>query len=367
MTATLGHDELQSVLGVWLMPADGQPPLRFVQEAIAWKKLWLLANQQQLAAGQVGEDAVSILVYAEHPLLEPGVKIADSAVRRRETLFRRALDRSSSTGVIVCNENLATMLRVRTGWSNISEAFGFVADTLREDQCFVVAVFGQSRILVHLPGQNIVEWCNSPNSLTVNAQSPAITATSIAASLRAFAQENLLYPTCPVARHVWAGGKPFTLSLQPESHIQSYMLVHLKAAFLCSVAFVDQEAQAPGGRADLRIAREAAHGSAHRTVTTMIELKVLSTSKSQRANAEWAIEGVEQANSYRRYDTDSVFAWLVDARKTKQKLPRDVAAAARKWHVDVEISPMLEHRPLARPRAKNKRQASTTGRRRSLK
>ncbi|MBN8739169.1 MAG: hypothetical protein BGP24_09640 [Lysobacterales bacterium 69-70] len=355
MAGSLEPAELQRVLGVWLMQADGDPALRFVQEAIAWQKQWFVAHQARVAAGQASDEAVAILVYAEHPLLDPGVTIRPAAARRKDTLYRHALDWALSTGVIVCNENLATMRRIRTGWASISDAFHFAATTLRVDQCFVIAVLGQSRMLVHLPGEDVAAWCSNPVSVTVNAGSPAITAPAIADLIHAFADENLRYPTCPVAPHIWLKGKPFDLMPQPEHLIQSYLLVHLKAAYRCSVTFVDEEARTPGGRADLRIARASPPGSAHPTATTMIELKVLSTAKSYPANVDWALKGVEQANSYRRPDTDAVFAWLFDARKVKRKLPPAVATAARTWNVTVENSPMLDQRPTVRSRTTTSR------------
>lgn len=349
----LSDTELGGLLGISLPGASGGPELRFVQNVLSWYEKWLHHNRKALKNGNISASATAVLVYAELPRLSSGLPRADNGPGER--IFRDAFD-PLCDGVIACNENLEDMLRFGPRLPSANSAFQFVQQQLTSHHTFVLIPLSQSRMLIHLHGHEIAAWTAQPNEITVNASTkPTITPDSIAKTMHEFGDQNLKYPTCAVANRVWKGGKPFQLDRQPEALIQAVLVVHLQALYHGSITFVDDEVRTAGGRSDIRIARAAPRGGPHRTVTTMIELKVLSAYKSQQKNLEWAIKGIEQADSYRRPDTDAVFAWLYDARRTKSALGAPLKRQARIKNVRLEETKMLHERPKLAQGAKKRR------------
>jgi hypothetical protein len=92
---------------------------------------------------------------------------------------------------------------------------------------------------------------------------------------------------------------------------------------------VDEEVRGKGGRSDIRLTWRSPIGSAHDYTTTFLELKVLAEGAGPKYHRGWTISGIEQAEKYRRENSEAVYACIFDARKDKtdQMLDLDQVAA----------------------------------------
>lgn len=123
------------------------------------------------------------------------------------------------------------------------------------------------------------------------------------------------------------------------------LLVTLRASYRKLAVWVDEEPPTRDGRCDLRVAWPVFDG-AHPTASTMFELKVLYDAQGPGYHRGWVLSGIEQAEGYRRPDSEAVYACIFDGRSiaTEQFLDLDVVAndknvRLRRYRMDPPVPP----------------------------
>lgn len=303
---------------------SGTPEIRFLQASLDYFGQWLSAHAQRLKAAVVPHAQAMVMLYAQAPLISLGLH--PDLVEHEHHVNRHLC--AQENGLVVCNENLNTMVEVVPAFDNSQQAMNFCTQHLHADQVFVILLLTQRKALVHHAGADLTEWIDNPQIVELPENSPLeITPAMIEKRMQVFYDTGLRTHRGIAARHMWLLDSEFAkLDTQPELRVQSFLLVHLRASYHDRArVLVDEEIRNSGGRVDIRVARH--HPASGDEVETMIELKVLPPTDSDSKNEKWAIKGITQANDYRTDFTDVCFACVYDARQIKSDMPKVQAAA----------------------------------------
>ena len=318
---------------------SGPPEIRFLQVCIDYYNEWLDAHA---VTGPVPVPATPagqaiLLIYAEAPLIAEGVPAA--AIMTNNRVYRSTC--GMSAGAAVCNENLHEMRSIVPSFADSNAAMDYIAKHLTDQHVFVLILVGQHRVFIHDPGVDLAEWINKPRIVKIDRAPPAvITSTLVTEHLQTFHIESTEQPGGVAARLMWkVDEKSVELHEQAELRVQSSLLPYLRGAFRHAGAFVDEETKLPGGRVDIRIARMD-KSTPPKSVTTMLELKVLYPAKSDASNLGWAMQGIDQAVKYRSFDTDFSFACVFDARRSKADTMPSLGPYADTNNVLLRMYPM---------------------------
>lgn len=360
---TLSDDELQSLRGLKATPS-GEPALRFVQRCQDWFEAWIDANKHPLETNAVPAGQVVMFIFAEAPDIErPRFNGVETQWKR---FFSGSCDQNVQ-GVILSNENFRKTYRIAPSLSSLDDAFQLVVDHLTASDTFAVAQLSQRRLLFHLPGGDIENWCVSPTVSVLRLSNQPISAARIEADVEEFHKENLLYAKNPIAQMVWVGKKhPYKLHPDPEQRIQSYLHLYLHASYKHLAGIVDEESVGKGGRCDIRVLwRSLPDAPFQPHTTTMLELKVLIEGDGPKHHRNWVLSGITQAHDYRRSDSEAVYACVFDARKnqTDQMLDLDQVAKDK----DVQLRRYLMQAPLSGKGAASTATASAKAKRGTTK
>ncbi|MDR6841552.1 hypothetical protein [Pseudoxanthomonas sacheonensis] len=336
----LTSDELQSLQGQRAAPS-GEPPLRFVQQCQDWFKAWLVANKYPLDNGQVLSDQVLMFIFAEAPDIE---RPKFSAIETQWTRFFQGAHDQKAQGVILSNENFRTIHSICPTLSSLGDAFKLVVDHLTATDTFAIAQLSQRRLLFHLPGGNLEDWCSNPTVSMMQLSTQPLSADRIEADIEQFHKDSLLYATNPISQMVWRGKQhPYKLNPIPEQRIQSYLHLFLNASYKHLAGIVDEESRGKGGRCDIKVTWPKL-GSPNEYTTTMLELKVLIEGKGSTYHRNWALSGITQAHRYRRADSEAVFACVFDARNDQADQMLDLNDVAKEK--DVRLRRYLMEAPI---------------------
>jgi hypothetical protein len=359
---TITDNELQSLQELEAAPS-GEPVVRFIQQCQDWFEGWLEANKHPLENGEISSDQVLMFVFAEAPDIER--ETFAPLVMQWTRFFPRAYDQSAQ-GVVLSNENFRTMYRIRGSIASLNDAFELISDHLQAFHTFALAQLSQRRLLFHLPGGSIENWCADPTGNQIRASTEALSASRIENDVQQFHNESLLYATNPIAQQIWKGKQyPYELQTNPEQRIQSYLHLYLHASYKHLSGIVDEEVRGKGGRCDIRVTWPSPPGSAFKHITTMLELKVLVEGKGATYHRTWALSGIEQAHKYRRENSEAVYACIFDARKDKanQMLDLDEIAIEN----DVRLKRYLMEAPIDEKAATPTSKAAKKGAKRATK
>lgn len=297
----------------------GTPHDRFFSACIDYYREYSSLNSSGGITDAIPDSHVILFLYAEAPRVTVGLPestLASLDPARR--IHRAALDVKS--GLVVCNENMGTMIHLKQTFLGVSDAFTFIEENLLKDHVFAIVSMAQKRIIFHHEGMEIDKWISAPKYTKVGLdRNEHITPELISTEIGIFHDEATRTHRCATSQWIWdTSGSKVKLKESPEAQIQSSLVVHLRARFRPFNAHVNEEAHNPGGRTDIRISRFSSGAQRHE-VTTMIELKVLFPNKSDKWNLEWAKNGITQAASYRLLNTDACFACVFDARIDKSQ------------------------------------------------
>ena len=288
----------------------GTPPVRFTQHCIDYFHEWASANSIRLQTGAIKAHQALVMVYAETPRTETGLPASMTESSHR--VYRDVL--TLEDGVAICNENLATILRLDLAIDDANAAMEFINQHLEADQTFAVLLMDKSLVLVHQAGLAIDEWLEAPEKVRVSLANDEVTPDAIEQQLHIFHGEHTQKAQALTARLMWnTKGGAITLNPAPERQVQTSLLTYLRGWFRHAGAQVDEEIYNPGGRVDIRVHR-LDRMQQSKSITTMLELKVLNPAYSQKVNYEWAKSSLKQADGYRQYHTDACFACIYDAR-----------------------------------------------------
>lgn len=309
----LSEGELQSIQGLKAAPS-GDPPLRFIQRCQAWFEAWIDANKHPLDSNGVPASQVLMFIFAEAPDIErPRFHEVEVASKQ---FFPGSYDQGTQ-GVLLGNENFRKTYRILPSLGSLDDAFKFAIDHLKASDTFAVAQLSQRRLLFHLPGGGVEDWCSSPTTSILRLSTQPLSAGKIEADVAEFHEQNLRLAKSPIAQMVWMGkNHPYKLHPEPEKRIQSYLYLHLHASYKHLAGIVDEESVGKGGRCDIRVMWKSLPDSPFQPhTTTMLELKVLIEGDGPTHHWNWALSGITQAHDYRRSDSEAVYACVFDARK----------------------------------------------------
>lgn len=338
--------ELQALQLIEAAPS-GEPAFRFIQRCQNWFESWLEANKHPLKENAIPATQIVFFVFSETPDLERSGRF--SALGAESGRFFAGAHAQETQGVILCNENFINALKLRPSLSSMDEAFQIASSHLQDGDAFVIAQLSQQRMLYHLPGGSIEEWCADPVSYVTRRSESPISADRIDADVREFHDSGLRFAKNQISKMVWVGKhEPYRLLSSPEQRIQSYLFLYLNASYKHLKGVVDEEVVGKGGRADIRVVWNSPPGAQHQPFTsTMLELKVLVEGKGRTYHSKWVASGIEQADCYRRPDAEAVFTCVFDARRdqTDQLTELDQLATSK----NVRLRRYLMEAPLARP------------------
>ncbi|WP_053160396.1 hypothetical protein [Pseudomonas protegens] len=340
--------ELGQLDGVYAAKS-GTAEDQFFQECTSVLRVWLQTRELRKEPPAPDNQAI-LFIFAETPLVEFGFE--QTAVGPPKKI-RKKLG-TLGEGIVVCNQNFKVMLKVRDSVT-IEDAYEFAETWLSSSVSFAIAKVGQYKIQIHRALQDLDDWLDDPEEITVNIDDIDLTPEVIADDLERFHDAYLSTHLARAARHMWTlpeGECQHRLGPQPEEHVQSFLLSHLDGLYGRASVFVHEEVKNKGGRTDISIARPSPGKSGK--VNTVLELKVLAPTNSFTVNNTWGLKGVEQADGYRNPDTDAAFACLFDARREKLDMP-DLAPFAMSKNVLVKIYSMgIPADKVLKPEAKAK-------------
>ncbi len=294
---------------------SGSAEEQFIQESFEFYRYWLSSRP----SNDLGPDTQALLlIFAETPEIDWGFEYQPEV--HPVKVYRAA--GTLNQGIVICNQNFKTIIKI-CGTLTVDDAYPFIEEHLSASHTFVLGKFGQKKMQLHRPGQDIEDWLHKPEEITIKNDDVSLTPEMLDEDLSKFHHEYLSTSMAIAARNMWEvkkGDKQFSLRTQPERHVQSFLLTYLKGSYRKSGIFINEEVNNQGGRTDIVVERETLPGSKQK-VNTVIELKVLSSTKSLEANTNWAISGIDQAKGYANAETDACFACLYDARHNKQAMP----------------------------------------------
>ena len=311
---TISEAELETLQSLEAAPS-GEPALRFIQRCQEWFEKWLDANKHPLDANAIPATQILLFVFSETPDLEgPGRFSALGAEHRRFFAGAHAQD---TQGVILSNENFVKAYKVRASLDSMNDAFDLVSSHLQDDDAFVIAQLSQRRMLYHLPGGSIDEWCADPVIYVSRLSEDPLSADKIETDVQEFHENSLKFAKNQIAKMVWVGkSHPYKLLPSPEQRIQSYLFLYLNASYKHLKGTVDEEIVGKGGRADIRVVWNSLPGAPSQPLTsTMLELKVLVEGRGHAYHRDWVTSGIKQADDYRRKDSEAVYTCVFDARQ----------------------------------------------------
>lgn len=306
----LSSQEIDSV-GAPTVTPSGTEAQRFVQACSAWYREWLDANASILASNGIKNNQVLVLIH----VVSPAVECADFANvgADKAPVFRAAFD-PDLEGVVLATENTRKMIRIRNGFSSISDAMATCMG-LPAETTFVVIPLAQRKMMLHLAGDDLESWCEHPPEFKMQSVPDALSVERIDKDIYEFHDQTLKIAASRISRRIWLGpSQPYKLVNNPEEAIQSYLFTALDNRYFYLKAIVDEETVGRGGRCDIRVQWPNPAGP-HNYTSVMIELKVLIEGRGNAAHRRWIWKGIKQANRYRRVDTAGVFACIFDGRK----------------------------------------------------
>jgi hypothetical protein len=339
---TLSSDELQSLQGMTATPS-GDPTLRFVQQCQDWFEAWIDANKRAVETNAIPPSQVLMFIFAEAPDIE---RAKFSNVETQWKRFFPGSHDQNAQGVILGNENLRKSYIISPTLSSLHDAFQLAVDHLNASDTFAVAQLSQQRLLFHLPGGEIEDWCASPTASVLRLSTEPLSAARIEADVEEFHKESLQYAKNPIAQMIWVGKKePYKLHPDPEQRIQSYLHLYLHASYKHLAGIVDEESVGKGGRCDIRVMWRSLPGAPFQPhTTTMLELKVLIEGDGPKHHRNWMLSGITQAHDYRRSDSEAVYACVFDARKDQSDQMLDLDQIAKEK--DVRLRRYLMEAPI---------------------
>jgi len=323
----ISEAELQTLQSVEAAPS-GEPALRFIQRCQEWFEKWLEANKHPLDANAIPATQILLFVFSETPDLERSARF--SALGTEYKRFFAGAHAQDTQGVILSNENFFKAYRLSASLVSMEDAFALVSSHLDDDDAFVIAQLSQRRMLYHLPGGSVDNWCDDPVSYESRLSEDPLSADRIEADVLEFHENSLKFAKNQIAKMVWVGkDQPYKLLPSPEQRIQSYLFIYLNASYKHLKGTVDEEVVGKGGRADIRVVWNSLPGAPYQPLTsTMLELKVLAEGRGLTYHRDWVTSGIKQADDYRRKDSEAVYTCVFDARKdqTNQMPDLDVLA-----------------------------------------
>ncbi|WP_448121894.1 hypothetical protein [Xanthomonas arboricola] len=345
---TISEAELQSLQSLEAAPS-GDPALRFIQRCQEWFEKWLEANKHPLDTNAVPATQIVLFVFSETPDLERSCRF--SALGEESKRFFAGAHSQDTQGVILSNENFVKAYKIRASLDSMDDAFDLVSGHLQDDDAFVIAQLSQRRMLYHLPGGSVDEWCADPVIYVSRLSEEPISADRIEADVLEFHEASLKLAKNQIAKMVWVGkSNPYKLLPSPEQRIQSYLFLYLNASYKHLKGTVDEEVVGKGGRADIRVVWNSLPGAPYQPWTsTMLELKVLVEGRGTTFHRDWVTSGIKQADDYRRKDSEAVYTCVFDARKdqTDQMSDLDVLADSK----NVRLRRYLMEAPVDLPAA----------------
>lgn len=314
MDTTISEVELETLQSLEAAPS-GEPALRFIQRCQEWFEKWLEANRHPLEANAIPATQILFFVFSETPDLERSSRF--SALGTENKRFFAGTHAQNTQGVILSNENFVKAYKVRASLDSMDDAFELVSSHLQDDDAFVIAQLSQQRMLYHLPGGSIDEWCADPVIYVSRLSEDPICAERIEADIQEFHDSSLKFAKNQISKMVWVGkSRPYKLLPSPEQRIQSYLFLYLNASYKHLKGTVDEEIVGKGGRADIRVVWNSLPGAPYQPFTsTMLELKVLVEGKGLTYHRNWITSGITQADHYRRKDSEAVYTCVFDARR----------------------------------------------------
>ncbi len=227
---------------------------QFVQECIELCRYWL---DKQAGRDLPSETQALLLIYDE----APRVSIEASAFNRSVRVRKKS--GTLNQGIVFCNQNFSIMMKVEDMLS-VDLAYAFVEEKLSASTTFVIGKLGQKTLQIHRSGQELEDWLNEPDELVIKTEAVTVTPDSIEEELSIFHHNYLSTEYATASRNMWRLSpqtKKYVLTEQPEQHIQSFLLIHLKANYSKTGVFVNEEIKNQGGRVDICIERESFPGS----------------------------------------------------------------------------------------------------------
>ncbi|MCI2245092.1 hypothetical protein L3067_10825 [Xanthomonas sp. PPL568] len=328
----ISEAELQTLQSVEAAPS-GEPAFRFIQRCQEWFEKWLEANKHPLDANAIPATQILLFVFSETPDLEHNVKFKAFGTEYKR--FFAGAHAQDTQGVILSNENFIKAYRLRTSLTSMDDAFDLVSANLKDDDAFVIAQLSQRRMLYHLPGGKIDDWCIDPVTYESRLSEDPLSADKIEYDVLEFHETSLKFAKNQIAKMVWVGkAQPYKLLPNPEQRIQSYLFLYLNASYKHLKGTVDEEIVGKGGRADIRVVWNSPPGSPYQPLTsTILELKVLVEGKGITHHKDWVTSGIKQADDYRRKDSEAVYTCVFDARKDQSDQMLDLDALATSKNV----------------------------------
>jgi len=331
---------------------SGTPHERFFQSLVDYFIEWASANAAAIAAGHVKSSQALLVIYSESPRLEPGLPA--ELCQDIEEVFPSLY--TLDDGVAVANVSLADVFQHVPSFSKgAPDALKFVRTHLNVDQTFALLMLGQNRVLVHDAGVPIDDWLKAQRVIKVQlVDETEITPELIEQQLDEFHNQAMATPLASHARLMWKIEEEPTLSVlneKPELHVQSGLVTYFRGLYRYKVANVDEEIPLTKGRVDVRISR---FDKSKDRFFTMIELKVLAPTNSNKRNLEWALQGIEQAHGYKEtFQTESAIACIFDARRDQSVLMPELQTDADAKGVVLKLHPM-EVPPPRKPKKTSK-------------
>ncbi|MEI2431163.1 hypothetical protein RDV84_12985 [Lysobacter yananisis] len=318
----ISEDELQTLQSVEATPS-GDPALRFIQHCQNWFEDWLTANKNPLEKSEISPNQIVMFVFSEAPDIE---RPRLSGLEMQWCRFFSGAHDQQTQGLILGNENFRAAYTVRPSISSLQNAFALAVDHLSANDVFVIAQLSQKRMMYHLPGADIEDWCANPVVYDSRLSEEPLSAKRIEDDVLEFHKTSLLYAKNPIAKFVWVGKEdPYKLQPNPEQRIQSYLIIYLGASYKHLRGIVDEELVGKGGRCDVRVMWPSQPGTPFQPyTTTMLELKVLVEGAGPTYHRQWITSGIKQANDYRRSDTEAVYTCVFDGRKDRTDEMKDL-------------------------------------------
>lgn len=329
---TISEAELQTLQSLEAAPS-GEPALRFIQRCQEWFEKWLEANKHPLEANAIPATQILFFVFSETPDLERSGRF--SALGADNKRFFAGTHAQDTQGVILSNENFVKAYKVRASLDSMDDAFELASNHLHDDDAFVVAQLSQRRMLYHLAGGSIDEWCADPVIYDSRLSEEPLSADKIEADVQEFHDSSLKFAKNQISKMVWVGkSDPYKLLPSPEQRIQSYLFLYLNASYKHLKGTVDEEIVGKGGRADIRVVWNSLPGAPHQPFTsTMLELKVLVEGRGLAYHRDWVTSGIRQADDYRRPDSEAVYTCVFDARQDQADQMTDLDPLATSKNV----------------------------------
>ena len=324
---TISEAELQTLQSLEAAPS-GEPALRFIQRCQEWFEKWLEANKHPLEVNAIPATQILFFVFSETPDLERSGRF--SALGAQDKKFHAGTHAQETQGVILSNENFVKAYKVRASLDSMDEAFDLASHHLQDDDAFVIAQLSQQRMLYHLPGGSVDEWCLDPVTYVSRMSEEPLSAERIEADVQEFHDNSLKFAKNQISKMVWVGkSRPYKLLPSPEQRIQSYLFLYLNASYKHLKGTVDEEIVGKGGRADIRVVWNSLPGAPYQPFTsTMLELKVLVEGRGSAYHRDWVTSGIKQADDYRRKDSEAVYTCVFDARQDQADQMTDLDSLA---------------------------------------